>query len=86
IDLLAGLRSTPARDAIDWHRLNVFWSDERFVSADDDERNEKQAREALLDHVPLDPARVHPMPASDGRFDAPEDAAQWYERVLDQQA
>ena len=28
------------------------------------DRNETQAREALLDHVPVDPARVHPMPAT----------------------
>src|SRR5262249_1914354 len=30
------------------------------------ERNDVQAREALLDDLKLDPARVHPMPPSDG--------------------
>ena len=39
------------------------------------ERNEKQAREALLDHVPVDPARVHAMAASDGEFGDDVDAA-----------
>ena len=34
-----------------------------------------QAREALLDAVPLDPARVHPMPASDGPDGDDPDAA-----------
>ncbi|MDQ1635211.1 MAG: 6-phosphogluconolactonase [Frankiaceae bacterium] len=64
--MLAAVAASPARHALDWSRVDVWWSDERFVSADDDERNEKQAREALLDHVPVDPARIHPMPALDG--------------------
>ncbi len=75
IGLLAGLNSSPARDAIDWQRVDFFWGDERFVPAEDPERNEKQAREALLDHVPLNPARVHPMAASDGEFGSDVDAA-----------
>jgi 6-phosphogluconolactonase len=60
------LRDSPARDAVDWSRVDVWWSDERFVPHDDPDRNELQAREALLDALPLDPARVHPMPPSDG--------------------
>ncbi len=80
IGLLRALRGSPARDAIDWRRLDVWWGDERFLPAGDPERNETQAREALLDHVPLDPARVHPMPAS-GRHD-PETAAARYAATL----
>src|SRR6185436_2075106 len=53
----------------------VWWGDERFLPAGDPERNETQARQALLDAVPLDPARVHPMPASDGTDGADVDAA-----------
>ena len=56
----------PARDAVDWSRVDFWWGDERFVPTGDPERNETQAREALLDRLPVDPARVHPMPASDG--------------------
>jgi 6-phosphogluconolactonase len=66
IALLRALRDGRLRDAVDWRRLDVWWGDERFLPAGDGERNETQARDALLDHVPLDPARVHPMPASDG--------------------
>ena len=33
--------------------------------ADSDDRNARQAREALLDHVGVDPANVHEVPASD---------------------
>jgi 6-phosphogluconolactonase len=73
--ILRSLGAIPARDAIDWRRLNVWWGDERFLPSGDPERNETQAREALLDAVPLDPARVHPMPASDGPDGADVDAA-----------
>lgn len=75
IAILKELRDSSARDAIDWSRLDVYWGDERFVPADSDERNEKQAREALLDHVPLDPKRVHAMAPSDGEFGDDVDAA-----------
>jgi 6-phosphogluconolactonase len=61
IATLAALRQTPARKAIDWRQVDVWWGDERFVPADSDDRNDKQAREALLDSLDLDPARVHPM-------------------------
>jgi 6-phosphogluconolactonase len=66
IDLLRRLRDLPAQRAVDWSRVELFWGDERFVSPDDAERNDKQAREALLDHVGVDPARVHPMGADHG--------------------
>ncbi|AIG77816.1 6-phosphogluconolactonase [Amycolatopsis japonica] len=75
IAILRELRDSSARDAIDWSRLDVYWGDERFVPADSDDRNEKQAREALLDHVPLDPKRVHAMAPSDGEFGDDVDAA-----------
>ncbi|MFJ3901841.1 6-phosphogluconolactonase [Streptomyces sp. NPDC090025] len=73
--LLAALRSAPARDAVDWARLDLWWGDERFLPEGDPERNVTQAREALLDSVPVDPARVHAMPASDGPWGADVDAA-----------
>ncbi|OLT38511.1 6-phosphogluconolactonase [Saccharomonospora sp. CUA-673] len=87
IALLEQVRRSPARDAVDWSRLDVYWGDERFVPADDQERNEKQAREALLDHVPVDPARVHAMAPSDGEFgDDPDAAAEAYARILAERA
>lgn len=83
IAILKELRESSARDAIDWSRLDIYWGDERFVPADSDERNEKQAREALLDHVPLDPKRVHAMAPSDGEFgDDVDSAAAAYAEVL----
>jgi 6-phosphogluconolactonase len=64
--VLREVRDSPARDAVDWTRVDVWWGDERWVPAADPQRNELQAREALLDAVPLDPARVHAFPAADG--------------------
>jgi 6-phosphogluconolactonase len=76
---LAAIASSPARDALDWRRLAVWWGDERFLPRGDPERNETQAREALLDHVDLDPALVHPMSPSDGPDgNDPEAAAERY--------
>jgi 6-phosphogluconolactonase len=65
-------------DRVDWSAVDVWWGDERFVPADDDERNEKAARRALLDVLGVPEERVHPMPPSDGPFAEPEDAAAWY--------
>ncbi|MFF3407676.1 6-phosphogluconolactonase [Streptomyces sp. NPDC002742] len=73
--LLAALASAPARDAVDWARLDLWWGDERYLPEGDPERNDTQARAALLDSVPLDPARVHSMPASDGPHGADVEAA-----------
>jgi 6-phosphogluconolactonase len=53
---------------VDWAKVHLFWGDDRYVSEDDDERNDKQAGEALLDHVDIPARNVHPMPASDGEF------------------
>jgi len=80
---LASLAGAPARDAIDWPRLDVWWGDERFLPAGHSERNETQARAALLDGVDVDPSRVHPMPPSDGPDgDDPEAAAAGYAAEL----
>ncbi len=69
------LAALPARDAVDWSRVDVFWGDERFVPADSPDRNDLPARRLLLDHLPLNPARVHPMPSSGARWGEDVDAA-----------
>jgi 6-phosphogluconolactonase len=74
-------------DGIDWSKVHLFWGDDRFVPADDDERNEKQAREALIDHVDIPDANVHAMAPSGGAFgDDLDAAASAYERVLAENA
>jgi 6-phosphogluconolactonase len=74
----------PGAGEVDWRRVEVWWGDERFVPSDDEQRNARQARQALLAHLPFDEARVHEMPASDGAFgDDVEAAADSYARDLD---
>ncbi|MFT4088523.1 MAG: 6-phosphogluconolactonase [Gordonia sp. (in: high G+C Gram-positive bacteria)] len=72
IALLERLRDVAG---IDWSAVEFYWGDERFVPADDSERNEGQARRALLDHVRIDPSKVYAMAASDGVFGDDIDAA-----------
>jgi 6-phosphogluconolactonase len=77
------LRESPARDAVEWGHVDVWFADERFLPQGHADRNETQARADLLDALPLDPARLHPMPASDGPDgDDPEAAAGRYAREL----
>ena len=81
--VLEHLRALPGLDAVDWSRVDLYWGDERFLPSGHPDRNETQARAALLDHVPVDPARVHAMEPSDGRFgDDPDAAAEAYAAVL----
>ncbi len=67
------------RVRIPWARVHVFWGDERYVPPDDPSSNYRMAREALLDHVPVPPHHVHPMPT---QFPVPDDAARTYEETL----
>ena len=71
IAVLTAIAEAPARDAVDWRRVDVWWGDERFLPGGHPDRNQTQAQAALLDRLPLDPERVHPMPASDG-LDGPD--------------
>ncbi|MDT5008738.1 MAG: 6-phosphogluconolactonase [Mycobacterium sp.] len=71
------------RERIDWSKVHLYWGDDRFVPADDDERNEKQARDALLDRIDIPAENVHAMAASDGEFgDDIAAAAAGYAREL----
>lgn len=77
--VLTAVHDSPARDAVDWARVEIWWGDERWLPDGDPERNDRQARDALLSAVPVDPARVHPFPAADGQYaDDPDAAAAAY--------
>jgi 6-phosphogluconolactonase len=80
---LRAVRDDPARDAVDWAEVDVWWGDERWLPAGDPERNDQQAEDALLSAVPVDRDRVHPFPTADGRFAGdPEAAAAAYAAEL----
>jgi 6-phosphogluconolactonase len=79
---VAALADEPEHAVVDWTAVEIWWGDERFVPAADDERNERGARRALLDRVGVPEERIHAIPPSDGPFAEPEDAAAWYTEQL----
>jgi 6-phosphogluconolactonase len=73
--------ASPAQHAVDWSRVTLWWGDERFLPAGDEQRNETQARAAFGELLAR--AAVHPMPAAGGPDgDDPEAAAARYARQL----
>jgi 6-phosphogluconolactonase len=67
--------------SVDWSRVVFWWGDERFVDAASSDRNARQAREAFLDGLGVDPANVHEVPAADAVATA-EDAAAAYAETM----
>ncbi|MGA2264911.1 MAG: 6-phosphogluconolactonase [Phycisphaerae bacterium] len=64
---------------IPWRKVEIFFGDERDVPQDHVESNYGMAQRNLLDHVPIDLARVHPMPADADDIQA---AARQYEQDI----
>lgn len=63
--------------ALDVARLQLWWSDERFVPATDPDRNSLQAVTRLARTLEVNSATTHTMPAADGRLDAHQCAAEY---------
>jgi len=76
------LASEGPNSAVDWSRVEFWWGDERFVPADDADRNAKQALDLLAAALAPNPDRVHEMPASDSGLEL-DQAAEAYARELD---
>lgn len=66
IGVLGAIANHPDVGSIVLDRVHWWWGDDRFVPADSDDRNEKQAREALLDVLGVDESRINALAASDG--------------------
>lgn len=56
---LRAVADSPECSAVDWSNVHFWWGDERFLAAGDPDRNDVQAREALLDRIPVDASKVH---------------------------
>jgi 6-phosphogluconolactonase len=69
IMVLAAINESSARDTIDWSRISFWWGDERWLDRDDPERNELQARTALLDHIDVPAGSIHPFASADDGID-----------------
>lgn len=81
IDILARVSASPRVGAVAWRRVHFWWGDERWLPADDPERNDKQARDALLSSLELDDSHVHPFAASDAGLSLDEAADRYAEEL-----
>ena len=88
IQTLAAVAASPVRDAVDWSQVHLWWGDERFLPDGDADRNETQARDALITALgdALPAANVHPVPALDSLITTPDAAAEAYADQLAQYA
>ncbi len=66
-------------ELVDWPRVQFWWGDERYLPTGDPERNETQARAALLDRLVaehgLPEANIHPISGPDRSATAEASAA-----------
>jgi 6-phosphogluconolactonase len=74
------LAAPPCRDQAPWHRMHIFWGDERCVPLDDPRSNARMAKAAWLDHVPIPESQIHLLNCAQ----APAEAARRYEALLRQ--
>lgn len=72
------LASEPFCKRISWRQVRIFWGDERCVPPDDEQSNQRMAKVALLDKVPLPVENIFPIIIED----SPEKAASSYEAQL----
>lgn len=75
--VLKAIKESSARDSIDWARVSFWWGDERWVPKGHTDRNERQARAALLDYIRVPEENIHPFPASDEGDDLDGAAARY---------
>jgi 6-phosphogluconolactonase len=77
IAVLKAVNDSAKRDTVDWSALDWWWGDERWLARADPERNELQARNALLDQLAISETSVHPFAASDDGIDVDTAAKQY---------
>ena len=65
--MLAGVA---ASGEVPWQHVEVFFGDEHDVPQDHAESNFRMAQSTLLDHVPVKPQNIYPMPADAGDLEA----------------
>ena len=83
--ILTSLCADPARHAVDWSRVHVWWGDERWLPAGDADRNDTQNDAAGLAGLGLDPDKVHRVLGPDASASA-EESASAYDDALHEHA
>jgi len=79
--IIESLCAVPAKDAVDWSQVHVWWGDERWLPAGDADRNDTQNDAAGLDGLGLDQRNVHRVLGPD-RSGSAEESAQQYGDAL----
>ena len=73
------LAREPYRSRLPWHRVHIFWGDERWVPLGSPESNAGEAKRGFLDLVPIPAGNTHPW---DTAAETPQAAAAAYETLL----
>ncbi len=81
IKTLAAIAASANVNEVDFTRIHFWWGDERFVAADSADRNELQARDALLSKIKIDETKVHAFGASDSGLTLDAAATSFAEHV-----
>ncbi len=63
----------------DWSAWQIYFGDERCVAVVDERRNDLMAARAWLNHVPVPPENIHPIPAELGA----EAGARVYRKIVE---
>ncbi|KYH44583.1 6-phosphogluconolactonase [Branchiibius sp. NY16-3462-2] len=77
--ILTSLVNQPGRDAVDWHRVRIWWGDERYLPAGHPDRNDTQNDDAGLTLLGLDPAKIHRVAGPDSSSSVQDSAAAYAE-------
>ncbi|MFF0910463.1 6-phosphogluconolactonase [Microbacterium enclense] len=67
--VLRAAAQDPRVGDIDWSQVHFWFGDERFVERSSPDRNDTQAREALLDHLDIPAANIHTVASTDDGID-----------------
>ncbi|MDX8379045.1 MAG: 6-phosphogluconolactonase [Gallionella sp.] len=51
---------------IDWAHVHIYFGDERCLPVGDSQRNDRMARDCLLDYISLPPSHIHSIPTQLG--------------------
>lgn len=69
-----------ANEDVPWPNVHVFQIDERIAPAGDPDRNYMHLRASLLEHAPIPPQQIYPMPVESSDIEA---AAKQYAHTLE---
>jgi len=78
--VLAALSASPGQSVVDPERLDVWWSDERFLPDGDQQRHASESTELITAAFGLPAERVHSIAGDTGQ--RPEDSARAYAESL----